>query len=117
MSATDSPETTTTSRPAERPAAATTAAPATAQPANGRATAALILGILSIPAALIPILGVILGVVGLILGLTARSDMRRNGVAPTGKVKAAIVLASVGIGLSLVIWILSAAAIISSKDN
>jgi hypothetical protein len=117
MSATDSPETTTASRPADPPAAANTTAPATAQPANGRATAALILGILSIPAALIPILGVILGVIGLILGLTARSDMRRNGVAPTGKVKAAIVLASIGIGLSLVIWILSAAAIISSKDN
>jgi hypothetical protein len=117
MSATDSPETTTTSRPAERPSAATTAAPATAQPASGRATAALILGILSIPAALIPILGVILGVIGLILGITARSDMRRNGIAPTGKVKAAIVLASIGIGLSVVLWILSAAAIISQNNN
>src|SRR3954471_7199703 len=115
MSATDSPETTTTSRPAERPAVATTA-PAAAPP-SGRATAALILGILSIPAALIPILGVILGVVGLILGITARSDMRRNGLAPTGKVKAAIILSSVGIGLSVVLWILSAAAIISSKNN
>jgi hypothetical protein len=115
MSATDTPETTHAGGPAERPAAATTA-PAAA-PASGRATAALILGILSIPAALIPILGVILGVVGLILGITARSDMRRNGVAVPGKVKAAIVLASIGIGLSLVIWILSAAAFISNNNN
>jgi hypothetical protein len=116
MSATDSPET-TASRPAEPMSAATTTAPATAKPAGGRATAALVLGILSIPAALIPILGVILGVVGLILGITARSDMRRNGVTPTGKVKAAIVLSSIGIGLSLVLWILSAAAIISQNNN
>jgi thiol:disulfide interchange protein len=114
MSATDSPETTRTNGgPAERPVA--TAAPA-APPASGRATAALVLGILSIPACLIPILGIILGVVGLILGITARSDMRRNGVAVPGKVKAAIVLASIGIGLSVVFWILSAAAIISSKN-
>ena len=118
MSATESPETTTTRGPDERPAVATTTttAPAPAA-AGGRATAALILGILSIPAALIPILGVILGVVGLILGLTARSDIRRNGGTVPGKVKAAIVLASIGIGLSVVLWILSAAAILSSKNN
>jgi hypothetical protein len=116
MSATDSPETTTT-RPAEHPATGTRPAPATAAPANGRATAALILGVLSIPAALIPILGVILGVVGLILGITARSDMRRSGTPVPGKVKAAIVLASIGIGLSLMLWILSAAAVLSSKNN
>jgi len=119
MSATDSPGTTRADDGlAERPVAtrAPGAAPAAA-PASGRATAALILGILSIPACLIPILGVILGVIGLILGITARSDMRRNGVAVPGRVKAAIVLASIGIGLSLVLWILSAAAIISSQNN
>jgi hypothetical protein len=118
MSATDSPETTTTTRgPDERPAVATTTTAPAPTAAGGRATAALILGILSIPAALIPILGVILGVVGLILGLTARSDIRRNGGPVPGKVKAAIVLASIGIGLSVVLWILSAAAILSSKNN
>jgi hypothetical protein len=117
MSATDSPETTTTRGPDERPAVATTTTAPAPTAAGGRATAALILGILSIPAALIPILGVILGVVGLILGLTARSDIRRNGGPVPGKVKAAIVLASVGIGLSVVFWILSAAAILSSKNN
>ena len=50
------PETTTTTRPDERPRAA---APAQG---SGRTTAALVLGILSIPAALIPILGIALGV-------------------------------------------------------
>ena len=115
MSATDSPETATRDGHGERPAVAPPAQ-ATA-PSSGRATAALILGILSIPAALIPILGVILGVIGLILGMTARSDMRRNGVPVPGKVKAAIVLASIGIGLSVLLWILSAAAILSSKNN
>ena len=115
--ATESPETTTTtSRPADTPRVQQPAAPVAAQPASGRVTAALILGILSIPGALIPILGVILGVIGLVLAMTARSDMRRNGIAPTGKVKAAIVLASIGIGLSLVFWVVSA-AVMSSSNN
>jgi hypothetical protein len=101
------PETTTTTRAQDRPRAT----------GSGRSTAALVLGILSIPAALIPILGIALGVIGLILAMTARSDLRRSGAAVTGKVKAAIVLASVGIGLSVLLWILSAAAIISSQNG
>jgi hypothetical protein len=105
------PETTTTTRPDQRPRAA---APATRP--SGRATAALVLGILSIPAALIPILGIALGIIGLVLGMTARSDLRRAGAAVTGKVKAAIICASVGIGLSVLLWILSAAAIISNNN-
>jgi hypothetical protein len=122
MSATDSPDTTTTTgttRQAEggrftRDDAA--AAPLATTPASGRATAALILGILSIPAALIPILGVALGVIGLVLGITARSDMRRTAGVVTGKVKAAIVLSCIGIGLAILLWIASAAAIISNNS-
>jgi hypothetical protein len=111
-----SPETTT--RPAEESARATAAAPAAAPATtgSGRATAALILGILSIPAALIPILAVALGVVGLVLGVTARKDMRRAGLG-TGKATAAIVCSSIGIGLGLVIWIATAAAIISNNSS
>jgi hypothetical protein len=107
----DSPETTTTRRP---PQSAPAGAPATTAAPSGRATAALVLGILSIPGALVPILGIALGVIGLVLGMTARADMRRNGLAITGKVKAAIILASIGIGLSVLFWILTAAAIISN---
>jgi hypothetical protein len=106
------PETTTTTRPGERPRAAAPAAPAQG---SGRITGALVLGILSIPAALIPILGIALGVIALVLGMTARSDLRRSGAAVSGKVKAAIICASIGIGLSVLLWILSAAAILSSN--
>ena len=104
------PETTTTTRPDERPRAA---GPATRP--SGRATAALVLGILSIPAALFPILGIALGVIGLVLAMTARSDLRRAGAAVTGKVKAAIICASVGIGLSVLFWILAAASSVSNS--
>ena len=48
--------------------------------------------------------------------MTARSDLRRTGAAVSGKVKAAIICASIGIGLSVVLWILSAAAILSSNN-
>ena len=83
MAATDSPErTTTTTRPAENRRFGDQTAPATTTTSgSGRATAALVLGILSIPGAMIPILGIALGVIGLILGITARSDMRRTGAA------------------------------------
>jgi hypothetical protein len=104
------PETTTTTRPDQRPRAT---APAQS---SGRTTAALVLGILSIPAALIPILGIALGVIALVLAMTARSDLRRTGAAVSGKLKAAIICASIGIGLSVVLWILSAAAILSSNS-
>jgi hypothetical protein len=83
---------------------------------SGRVTAALVLGILSIPAALIPILGIALGVIALVLAMTARSDMRRAGIVIAGKVKTAIILASIGIGLSVILWILSAAAILSNNN-
>jgi hypothetical protein len=106
------PETTTT-RPDERPRAAAPAAPAQG---SGRATAALVLGILSIPASLFPILGIALGVIGLVLAMTARSDVRRTGAPVTGKVKAAMICASIGIGLSVLFWILAAASIISSNN-
>jgi hypothetical protein len=92
-----------------------TAPPTATTTGSGRATAALVLGILSIPGAMIPILGIALGVIGLILGLTARSDMRRTGAAASGKTKAAIICASIGIALSLVVWISSAAMVISNS--
>ena len=89
MAATDSPETTTTREP-EAPRA--TASPldqhapptASAGGSSGRATASLILGIISIPAALIALLGIILGVVALVLGATARGDIRRRNLTNSG---------------------------------
>jgi hypothetical protein len=104
MSSLGSPEQTQTTTHEGRftrdtaPAATTTGAPS-----SGRATASLVLGILSIPGALIPILGLALGVIGLVMGITARNDMRRAGGA-SGKAMAGIVLSCIGILFALVNW-------------
>jgi hypothetical protein len=104
MASTESPEQTRSTTTAngrrfgEQPATTSTT---TASPASGRATASLVLGILSIPAAiLIAIIGIALGVIGLVLGFTARTDMNRAGAA-SGKAMAGIVLSSIGIVLGI----------------
>jgi hypothetical protein len=106
MASTGSTEQThTTTREADRGRFTRDSAPATTaaatSPASGRATAALVLGILSIPAAiLIAIVGIALGVIGLVLGFTARTDMRRAGAA-MGRATVGIVLSAIGIVLGI----------------
>jgi hypothetical protein len=116
MASTGSPEQTqATTREADRGRFTrdTPGATTTAGPASGRATAALILGILSIPAAiLIAIVGIALGVIGLVLGITARTDMGRAG-APMGKATAGVVLSAIGI----VLGILNIAAFIAINGS
>jgi hypothetical protein len=99
-----------TTRTPERPADGTArfdrghapAAPgATASTTSGRATAALVLGILSIPAALLPILGLVIGLVGLILGLTARGDISRRGLTNMSHAKWGVILSSIGLVLTI----------------
>jgi Domain of unknown function (DUF4190) len=106
MAATDSPETTTTREPDAPRATASPLdqhAPPTASTggSSGRATASLILGIISIPAALIALLGIILGVIALVLGATARGDIRRRGLSNSGHAMAGMVLGSIGLVLGL----------------
>jgi Domain of unknown function (DUF4190) len=104
MAATDSPETTTT-----RDTPQTTASPldqhapptATTGGRSGRATTSMILGIISIPAALIAILGVVLGIVAIVLGATARGDIRRRGLTNAGQATAGIICGSIGLALGL----------------
>jgi thiol:disulfide interchange protein len=101
-----SPETsTTTDRPADgagrfdrgtAPVAAETSGAT-----SGRATTAFVLGILAIPAALLPILGLVIGVVGLVLGLTARSDIRRRGLTNMHHAKWGVILCSIGLVLTV----------------
>jgi uncharacterized protein DUF4190 len=79
-----------------------TAPATTAAGTSGRATAALILGILSIPAALLPILGLIVGVVGLVLGLTAKGDIRRRGLTNMHHAKWGVILCSIGLVLTVI---------------
>ena len=106
MSSLDSPDRTHTTTEAThegRFTRDTAPATTTTRPASGRATASLVLGILSIPGALIPILGLALGVIGLVMGITARNDMRRAGGA-SGKAMAGIVLSCIGILFALINW-------------
>jgi hypothetical protein len=71
-----------------------------ANPGTGRVTAALIVSILGIPFAfLLPVVGVILGVVGTVLATTAPSDLRR-----TGQAKAALVCGIAAIVLAIA-WV------------
>ena len=102
MAATDSPERTTT-REAERPPTTVTPprdAPATTEK-SGKATAALVLGILSIPAAIFPILGLPIALVGLVLAIVARGEIKRRPVSNEGTAKAALVLCIIGLVLTL----------------
>jgi ABC-type uncharacterized transport system permease subunit len=71
---------------------------------------ALILGIISIPAALIPIAGLIIGVIAVVLGATVRGDIRRNRMLGSSQATTAIVLGSIGIALSIALWIAGAIA-------
>lgn len=81
---------------------ATAATPAaTGRTTSGRATAALILGILSIPAALLPIVGLIVGVVGLVLGITAKGDIRRRGLTNMSHAKWGVILSCIGLVLTV----------------
>jgi uncharacterized protein DUF4190 len=80
---------------------------------SGRAIGALIVGIISVPTALVPIVGLILGVVAVVLGATARSDIRRNRLHGDGQAKAAVILGAIGIVLSLALWIIGAIAVSS----
>jgi hypothetical protein len=104
MAATDSPETTTTREPPREtaPPQDQYAPPASTRRAHsGRATASMVLGIISIPAALLPILGLIVAVVGLVLGITAKKDIDRRGLTNRSHAVAGIVLSSIGLVLTV----------------
>jgi hypothetical protein len=84
--------------------AAPTTTPARTGDRSGRALASLIVGIVSIPGALFAILGLVLGIVAIVLGATARSDMSRRGQATAG-----IVLGAIGAVLALANMVAGAA--------
>jgi Domain of unknown function (DUF4190) len=83
--------------PMDRPAAPA----ATTGRRSGRATASMILGIISIPAAILPIIGLVVSIVGLVLGFIARRDIDRRGLTNRGQAVAGIVLSSIGLVLTI----------------
>lgn len=73
-------------------------------PGSGQAVTSLVLGILSTVFAFIPCFGLIsfvLGIIGLIMGIFGRKSVTRHGNAVAG-----IVLSSIGLGLSVLFFIL-----------
>jgi hypothetical protein len=66
------------------------------KPREGRAIAALVLGIISIVAALLPICGLPFSVAGIVVSLLARRSASNRAMATVG-----LVLASIALGLTL----------------
>jgi hypothetical protein len=72
-------------------------------PGAGQAVTSLVLGIISTAFAFIPCFGVIApvtGIIGLIFGILGRKSVGRHSMAIAG-----IVLSSIGIGLSLIVFV------------
>jgi hypothetical protein len=70
--------------------------PAAARRGSGQATASLVLGIVSLIAWLLPIVGLPVAITGLVLGILSASGVKR-GMAITG-----IVLSSIGLVLGVI---------------
>src|SRR5215218_3858591 len=75
--------------------------PTTHGATSGKATASMIVGIIGLVMAILfwP-LGIIISIVGLVLGVMAKGDIRR-GATNSGAATAGIVCSSIGIALSL----------------
>jgi di/tricarboxylate transporter len=86
--------------------AGTTHERTTATGNSGAGLAAMIVGIIAIPAVLIPILAIVMGIVAIVLGVNAR----RNGATNTGQAMAGIICGSIGLILALGIIVAAAAS-------
>ncbi len=85
------------------------AAPTTdTRSSSGKATAALILGVVELLLVWLPIAAWIVGGIAIALGLTAKSDIKRKGLGGLGKANAGFVLGIIAVVVGLAIGILSA---------
>ncbi len=81
---------------------------------SGKATTAMVLGILGVLAGLlIPIAGIVLGIVAIVMGSNARSDIKRTGCQGAGQAKAGLILGIVALVVSVLAWV-AAVAIMAS---
>lgn len=72
---------------------------------SGKATAALILGVLGVLLFLIPIAAWILGGVAIALGMTARSDIKRRQLGGLGKANTGLVLGIIAVVLGIAMFV------------
>ncbi len=76
---------------------------------NGKATAALVLGIISLIGICVPIAGIICGIIAIVLASMAKKEGAVNG-----KQKAGLILGIIGIVISIVMWIVNAVILAGS---
>jgi hypothetical protein len=74
---------------------------------NGRAVAALVLGIVSIPTCIIWFVSVILGILAIVIGSMAKNDIARGGYTNAGQAKAGVICGIVGITLSILVIVVA----------
>ena len=81
---------------------------------SGQAVTALVLGIVGVIGAfLLPIVGLILGVIAIVFGRTARSDIARSRKSGRGQAQAGFVLGVIAVAGSIINMIIAAAIIAS----
>ena len=76
---------------------------------NGKATAARVLGIISLIGICIPIAGIICGIIAIVLAVLAKKEGSTDG-----KQKAGMILGIIGIVISIVMWIVNAVILAGS---
>jgi hypothetical protein len=76
---------------------------------TGRAVAAMVLGIISIPTAIIWFVGIPLGILAIVIGNMALTDARRMGYVNTGQAKAGIWCGIAGIVIAIGIIVVAVA--------
>jgi hypothetical protein len=77
---------------------------------NGRAVAAMVLGIISILTCFFWPVSLVLGILAIAIGSMARTDARRGGYPGPGQAKAGIICGIAGIVLSILLIVIIAAA-------
>lgn len=76
---------------------------------NGKATAALVLGIISLVGICIPIAGIVLGIIAIVMAMMAKKEGFTGGKQTGG-----LVMGIIGIVVSIVMWIINAVVLASS---
>ena len=74
---------------------------------NGKAVAALVLGIVSLLGLCIPLAGIICGIIAIILAVMAKKEGSTDG-------KAGMILGIIGIVISIIMWIVNAVILAGS---
>jgi len=72
---------------------------------SGKATTALVLGIIGVIGILIPIAAIVLGIVAVVIGSNAQSDIRRTHCEGAGQARAGVILGSIAIAGGVAHWI------------